>query len=174
MSKLQALAVARKKKALEQKSNGASEVERPMAGLSLTDQTKSPAPEIEATNLTPVSKQPSRGFPLRKRKYSNPHEKAVKASPQAERPTKTSDHPPLSMPPLHVDPAEPSAFASTMFSSRDRSSPNHPVNLFTLQYTAAQTPTTTNPFAGPSPDDVVIAAQSKGSTNILLQLKKLN
>ena len=57
--------------------------------------------------------------------------------------------------------AEPSAFASTMFSSPVPSAPS--ASLFTLPYIAATT-AATDPFAGPSPDDVVIAAQSKGPT----------
>lgn len=164
MSKLQALAAARKKKALEQRSDGASEVERPMAGLSLTDQATGPGAGIEGTKATAASKKPSRGFPLRKRKDSNPHEKPLKAPVQAEMPSETSEDAPMSNPPLHLDPVEPSAFASTMFSSRGHPPLSHQANLFTLPYTAAQNPASTNPFAGPSPDDIVRAAQSKGST----------
>ena len=66
----------------------------------------------------------------------------------------------METPPL--DQAEPSAFANTMFST-----PSKPFqqsdSVFTLPYNA--TPIANNdPFAGPSPDDVVMAAQSKGST----------
>jgi elongation factor 1 alpha-like protein len=162
MSKLQALAAARKKRAQEEKSNGVSGVEKPMAELSLTDKIHGNKPE--ATKPTSAVKQPSRGFPLRKRKNSNPHEKALKAPKSTEKLPDGNDHAPLSIPYLDLDQAEPSAFASTMFGSRDRFPINLPANLFTLPYTVTATPATTNPFAGPSPDDVVIAAQSKGST----------
>lgn len=162
MSKLQALAAARKKRAQEEKSNGASELEKPIAELSLTDQMHGQKPG--ATKPPSSVKQPSRGFPLRKRKNSNSHEKAFKAPQSTEKLPGGNDHAHLSTPYLDLDQAKPSAFASTMFGSRDRFPTSLPANLFTLPYTATATPATTNPFAGPSPDDVVIAAQSKGST----------
>jgi len=148
MSKLQALAAARKKKSQEQKSRS-SGMEKPMSELSINGEEK-------ATDSLP--KPSSRGFPSRKRKDSNPHEKQPKApspkkdiavDPRAQHGTAPVDH------------AEPSAFASTMFSSSMSSAPS--VNLFTLPYATTST-TATDPFAGPSPDDVVIAAQSKGPT----------
>jgi elongation factor 1 alpha-like protein len=149
MSKLQALAAARKKKAQEQKSSGSTGAETPMAKLTLdsskpTDSRAGPA---------------SRGFPIRKRKDSNPHEKAP--TPIERESSKDANRDiPMETPPL--DQAEPSAFANTMFST-----PAKPFQqsdgVFTLPYNA--TPIANNdPFAGPSPDDVVMAAQSKGST----------
>jgi elongation factor 1 alpha-like protein len=167
LSKLQALAAARKKKSQEQKSNGASGVEKPMATLSLADQSqeKDKFDRPETARSTSSAKQPSRGFPLRKRKNSDPHEKLHKPSSNTKQVSDASDQASTSFSPiLELDQAEPSAFASTMFNSRDNSSPNASINLFTLPYTASQTPPAANPFAGPSPDDVVIAAQSKGST----------
>jgi elongation factor 1 alpha-like protein len=155
MSKLQALAAARKKKAQEQKS-GSSGMEKPMSELSINGNGQAPS----ATESAP--KQPSRGFPLRKRKDSNPHEKSPKAPSPKEDVQSTNPDTPMGIAP--IDQAEPSAFASTMFSSPIPSAPSAPsANLFTLPYTATAT-TATDPFAGPSPDDVVIAAQSKGPT----------
>ena len=154
MSKLQALAAARKKQAQEKKSSS-SGVESPMFELSLNGKSKQ---EETSTDSEPA-KQPSRGFPLRKRKDSTPHEMSLKAPPRkkdmemADQDTRMESAP--------IDLAEPSAFASTMFSSPVPSAPS--VNLFTLPYTATtSTATATDPFAGPSPDDVVIAAQSQG------------
>jgi len=157
MSKLQALAAARKKKAQEQSSSGGSGVEKPMAGLSLDDNT-SKAKSFSDPSLA----QPSRGFPLRKRKDSNPHEKTPKAAFVEKEVTETRSAGTTDLP--LVGQAEPSAFANTMFSTTSRPPPDQ-VNLFTLSYIAATTPIPADPFAGPSPDDVVIAAQSKGSTN---------
>lgn len=152
MSKLQALAAARKKKAQEQKS-GRSDVEKPMSDLSINGGPK------EETTVDPAAKQPSRGFPLRKRKDSNPHEKSLKTpSPKSDAGMTDPD---TQMEIAPISQAEPSAFASTMFSSPVPSAPS--ASLFTLPYTAATT-AATDPFAGPSPDDVVMAAQSKGST----------
>lgn len=152
MSKLQALAAARKKKAQEQKS-GSSGVEKPMSELSLNGVPK----EASATGTS--AKPSSRGFPLRKRKDSNPHEKPPKA-PSPKKDTEMAV-PDTRMEIAPINQAEPSAFASTMFSSPLPSAPS--ANLFTLPYNATAT-TATDPFAGPSPDDVVIAAQSKGPT----------
>lgn len=149
MSKLQALAAARKKKAQEQKSSGSTGVEAPMANLTL-DSSKSPEQKPGSS---------SRGFPQRKRKDTNPHEKAP--TPIERESSKEESHDiPFETPPL--DQAEPSAFANTMFSTPSRPS-QPPDSFFTLPYNAAPIPNT-DPFAGPSPDDVVMAAQSKGST----------
>lgn len=151
MSKLQALAAARKKKAQEQKS-GSSGMEKPMSELSINGTSK----DEDSTETTPRA---SRGFPIRKRKDSAPHEKQPKiSSPRKDVP---KDGPDTQMDAEPFDQAEPSAFASTMFSSPLTSAPS--ANLFTLPYTATAT-TAADPFAGPSPDDVVIAAQSKGPT----------
>ena len=150
MSKLQALAAARKKKAQEQKSESLG-VEKPMSELSINGDGKVSSP------VEPTPKQPSRGFPLRKRKDSNPHEKQPKA-PSPKKDVQTAD-PDTPMDIAPIDQAEPSAFASIMFSSSITSAPS--ASLFTLPYTAAAI-TSTDPFAEPSPDDVVIAAQSKG------------
>jgi elongation factor 1 alpha-like protein len=148
MSKLQALAAARKKKAQEQKSGGASGVEGPMANLTL-DSSKSAEPKTGSS---------SRGFPQRKRKDTNPHEKAP--TPVERELLKEEDEDiPMETPLVQ---AEPSAFANTMFSTPYKPS-QPPDDFFTFQYNAVPT-ATTDPFAGPSPDDVVMAAQSKGST----------
>jgi elongation factor 1 alpha-like protein len=148
MSKLQALAAARKKKAQEQKSSGSTGVETPMAKLTL-DSSKSADQKAGS----------SRGFPQRKRKDSNPHEK-VPTPIEREFSKEESQDTPMETPPL--DQAKPSAFANIMFSTPSKPS-SKPDSFFTLPYNATPV-TNTDPFAGPSPDDVVIAAQSKGST----------
>jgi elongation factor 1 alpha-like protein len=149
MSKLQALAAARKKKAQEQKSSGSIGVEAPMANLTL-----GLAKSTESKNGSS-----SRAFPQRKRKDTNPHEKAPLPLERESSKEEIQDFP-MGTPPL--DQAEPSAFANTMFSTPSRPS-TQPDSFFTLPYNASP-PTNTDPFAGPSPDDVVMAAQSKGST----------
>jgi len=150
MSKLQALAAARRKKALDQKSG--EEVEKHMAGISLSEKEG-----LKNSRELSSSKQPSRGFPLRKRKDSSPHEKAP--PPPVEKP-KLDEPMEEDMEKGAVEQAEPSAFASTMFSSPRRPPLSQAI---THPYLAAITTLPANPFAGPSPDDVVIAAQSKGS-----------
>lgn len=166
LSKLQALAAARKKKAQEQKLESSSEVEKPMASLSLGPSTdnhpNTPSDERLSLSQDATQKPASRGFPLRKRKNSNPHEKAPKAPPVEAEPT--PDREGMDLDQDQNDQACPSAFASTMFGSAS-TSPRKPENIFTMPYVAtivAAPPT--DAFAGPSPDDVVLAAQSKGST----------
>ncbi|KAK0120257.1 Hsp70 suppressor, GTPase facilitates ribosomal subunit dissociation [Cadophora gregata] len=156
MSKLQALAAARKKKAQEQKSSESSGVEKPLADLTLNlSSGKEKAP-------TSPTKSTARGFPIRKRKDSNPHEKAVKPTVVEREPEPMPD---VAMEDAALDQAEPSAFANTMFSSNSPTTTTprpYSSNLFSLPYTSnSAVPTTADPFAGPSPDDVVIAAQSK-------------
>jgi len=162
VSKLQALAAARKKKAQEQRSSDSTGVEKPMASMNIKDNSQTghlPA----SKESTHVQKPASRGFPLRKRKDSNPHEKTPKAPPTEREPDQDN---PESLDIEPLDQATPSAFASTMFSNPSQPpTSQHPSSIFTLPYSATAAPTTTDPFAGPSPDDVVIAAQSKGSTN---------
>jgi len=147
MSKLQALAAARKKKAQEQKSSGSTGVETPMSKLTL-----------DPSKPTDSKAGSSRGFPQRKRKDSNPHEKAP-IPIERESPKESQDIPMKTQP---LDQAEPSAFANTMFSTPSKPS-NQPDKFFTLPYNATPV-ASTDAFAGPSPDDVVMAAQSKGST----------
>jgi elongation factor 1 alpha-like protein len=165
MSKLQALAAARKKKAQEEKAKENTGVEKPLAKLKIKEDVPfhSPSKTGNASTASHASKPTSRGFPARKRKDSNEHEKAPKApSPKKvlqsfkpESPEDTSE----------ADQGEPSAFANTMFNSRPKAPRKPQNNLFTLTFAANTSSTTANPFAGPSPDDIVIAAQSKGSTN---------
>lgn len=164
ISKLQALAAARKKKALEQKPGSSAGVEQPMANLSLDPcKPNNTTQDRIITDSTPNVKSGQRSFPLRKRKDSNPHEKVPKVPHDRELHQTASDE---SMEPESVDQAEPSAFANTMFGNTSSTPPRRADNLFSLPYVAAATatPLSTDPFAGPSPDDVVIAAQSKGST----------
>lgn len=163
MSKLQALAAARKKKAQEQKG-AALEVEKPMANLSLGPvEEQKPDAAVKRTaesadGLTPKQ----RGFPLRKRKDSNPHEKVSKQQPSS-RDVVVSENSRLDASSVYQAP--PSAFASTMFQTAEPR-PGPPLdNKFTMPYISNPIAMPANPFAGPSPDDVVMAAQSKGSTH---------
>ncbi|KAH8601455.1 P-loop containing nucleoside triphosphate hydrolase protein [Bisporella sp. PMI_857] len=165
VSKLQALAAARKKKAQEQRTPGQKPgaglgLEEPMKELHIAKEQHKSEPAKNALESSPGSKQQSRSLPLRKRKDSNPHEKALKAPPIEHE--HEEQEPNIQVPSTPVDQAEPSAFANTMFSSIDRPH-SSTANLFTLPYVATISTTATNPFAGPSPDDVVFAAQSKAS-----------
>jgi len=59
--------------------------------------------------------------------------------------------------------AIPSSFARTMLGPARNSPPVTEDNMITLPYPRLAAPTDRNPFAGPSPDDVVLNAQAKGS-----------
>lgn len=168
MTKLQALAAARKKTALEQKNNaGASDVTKPMAGLSLEAKAGNdgsnaggPASERPSGSRTTSGKENSaRKYPGLKRKDSSPHKH------ESRPPTSVPDNP--SPPPIEpipkIDAAAPSAFAATMFGGAPPSLRQAPAASFTLPYSNSHLQPTDDAFAGPSPDDAVLAAQSKGS-----------
>ncbi|CAD6449361.1 8c653c68-7b3a-4870-b09b-57c95e3f3990 [Sclerotinia trifoliorum] len=163
MSKLQALAAARRKKAQDQQSL-VSEVEKPMANLSLNKTGDDSATELHdnksiSSSGDSLSKDAKHGgSPFRKRKDSNPHEKVLKPQPTS-RNHQTKIVPPVESSPVYQ--ASPSAFASTMFQTASVTPRPRPENNFTMPYTSEVLNTPANPFAGPSPDDVVIAAQSK-------------
>jgi elongation factor 1 alpha-like protein len=167
ISKLQALAAARKKKTQEQKSSAITEgMEKPLEELAISrtsrvrDQTEPPDATDSATRSSP------RAYPLRKRKNSSPHRNTI----QPAEPIEQSNPEPLEdeIPAPVVEQAKPSAFASTMFGNSEPASKHIALKtLFTLPYLAYPSSHSTDAFAGPSPDDVVLAKQSesKGSMN---------
>ncbi|ESZ94291.1 hypothetical protein SBOR_5287 [Sclerotinia borealis F-4128] len=164
MSKLQALAAARKKKAQDQQSS-ASEVEKPMASLSLNQtggESTTELHESKPINNSGSSSKDSKhgGFPHRKRKDANPHEKVLKPQP-TPRDYQTEVEPVVDSSPVYQ--ASPSAFASTMFRTASATPRRQLENKFSMPYSSDILTAPANPFAGPSPDDVVIAAQAKAS-----------
>lgn len=156
MSKLQALAAARRKKAEEQKKGEPSKtLEEPMAELRLENNTTD-----QDTNNTQSLEEQIRLQQGRKRKNSVPHERHTNLP---ERPL-SSGHlteQNTTNPPLQ---AAPSAFAKTMFASRANVPSLSSRAPFNLPYVRNAVVEATNAFAEPSPDDVVMAAQAKGST----------
>jgi elongation factor 1 alpha-like protein len=164
MSKLQALAAARKKKAQEQKSAASIEdVAKPMEGLT------SESPEIRDKENTSeimgsAAKNTPRTYPVRKRKNSSPHRRTSQPSDLVQNTSPELVEDSLLAP--SIEQAKPSAFASTMFCNNEPT-PIHssPKALFTLPYSANLSGHSTDAFTGPSPDDVVLAAQSKGSAH---------
>jgi elongation factor 1 alpha-like protein len=170
MSRLQALAAARKKKAQEQKSGSVvDDVAKPMAALGLGERHNGDA---SSSFTAPVNPSPMGGpteneniisFSARKRKSSSPHRK----TPQPLEEIKNgcvyigSQEPPSPS----VESAAPSAFATTMFGDQITAPRRPSTAVFTLSYLANPSIQSTDAFAGPSPDDVVIAAQSKGAAH---------
>ncbi len=172
MSKLQILAAARKKKAGEQmKGAGVEEVTKPMEGLSLCNITNatrtqggSPQPASSPAPGTQQKENP-RMYPRLKRKDSSPHNKTPR--PQTPAQEIEQPHSPPRQPKPKVETAAPSAFASTMFGGGHSSARQPAMSMFSLPLPMPKeddkTVQPTDAFAGPSPDDVVKAAQSKGS-----------
>jgi elongation factor 1 alpha-like protein len=163
MSKLQALAAARKKKAQEQKNGtGAEEVTKPMASLSIGkgNTESSGSGSVKPSNATPTpvmsGRENARTYPGLKRKDSSPHRRT---SRPAEPIKDTFSHEATTP---EVEAAAPSAFAMTMFGDATSSPRQSFAAAFTLPYSDPRL-LSTDAFAGPSPDDVVIAAQLKGS-----------
>lgn len=157
MSKLQALAAARKKKAEEQKSfSFGNEVSKPMAEMTLAEETQK-----DATKEKSPEPQQARTYSARKRKNSSPHKPTDSDSAAPIQPAVESVPLPSGPP---IEQGKPSAFANAMFGGRDTAPQSSPPALFSLPYVRDVSIEPTNAFSGPSPDDVVIAAQSKGST----------
>lgn len=166
MSKLQALAAARKKKAEDAKKASAAgaasdDVAKPMAGLSLDGAMDSERrSETSSSAATPAPETPRRLNNL-KRKDSSPH----RSTP---RPPTPQQEPPPAAEPIPEEPkveaAPPSAFAMTMFGHNLAPAPRaHANTLFSLPYVVEGIVQSADAFAGPSPDDVVKAAQSKAA-----------
>nr|QPG92862.1 elongation factor thermo unstable [Neonectria ditissima] len=168
MSKLQALAAARKKKNDEKKEQDKGlQVEKGIAKLSINDHTQS-------ENRNPNSS-------LAKRQKTN-DQPALQLSSQPSVPAKLSYHQPTSQheiigigggevdgvadpppKPENVVPtqtAAPSAFARTLFGPAPGSPRSHKPDVYAMPYTSSSS-FFAQAFAEPSPDDVVLAAQAK-------------
>lgn len=167
MTKLQALAAARKKNAQEQKNNaGASDVTKPMADLSLGAKSGNDgsnaggsASALPSASRTTSGKENTRKYPGLKRKDSSPHKQESRPPPSIP---DTPSPPPIEPIP-EIEAAAPSAFAATMFGDTPPNLRQAPSAAFTLPYSDPHLQPTDDAFAGPSPDDQVLAAQSKGS-----------
>jgi elongation factor 1 alpha-like protein len=174
MSKLQQLAAARKKKAEEQKSGESSkdkEQEKDIKGTtkqmlqlsvgSKDGSTKSPlASRTNSSADVPATQAPKTQVPqpeTRKRKNSDV---VQSEGPVAKSSGKSSVSPADDSAPF--EPAAPSAFAQALLGSATTPSANMPNASYALPYMAF-TSSLADAFSGPSPDDVVLTAQAKGS-----------
>lgn len=162
MSKLKELAAARKKKAEEKKAgeNTTENIKTPvidttqrLGKLSLGAKAKQKEPTLtsDSTSSAAVSQVPS--IPL-KRKTSD----VVQLDgPPAKSPVKSEDVSPLE--PAPPEPAAPSDFAQALLGSAQTA---HAPRTYALPYMSF-TSSVAEAFSGPSPDDVVLTAQAKGS-----------
>ncbi|CCU75861.1 elongation factor Tu GTP binding domain-containing protein [Blumeria hordei DH14] len=159
MSKLQALAAARRKNISEIKNENGVNAAESLAKLKLS-QNRHIGASSGTQNLTSnqeVPQKTSRGFPIRKRQPLVPIDQSI-AYPKDKLPDSKDS---LFNVDQETSKASPSEFANTMFSRISR--PNFQP-YFSMPY-AASTYQTADPFAGPSPDDIVLAAQSKATAS---------
>lgn len=163
-SKLAALAAARKKKEADQKAS----LDQAPGTVSLLDRLSTKSNQSQQSkqqeHAPELEQSAQRAYPFRKRKSSSPPPIQESAS-QAQ----VVEAPKSYSAPAQDLRALPSIFASTMCG---QSSPRQSTGEDAPRSTEELVPTLfggdanladTNPFAGPSPDDVVIQAQAKGS-----------
>ncbi|RDA89820.1 hypothetical protein CP533_3019 [Ophiocordyceps camponoti-saundersi (nom. inval.)] len=173
VSKLQALAAARKKRNIEKREeDDISQASDGVKRMSLADNTNNQRPSLPESVEKPIQQPPlpspasfSVSHP-RDEQRRKPFEKSNEA-PEQDRetsyPTPDLSHSlgkdgnPVAMP---VCRAAPSAFARTLLGSApDRHQANRP-DVFPMPY-AASSAFVASAFLKPSPDDVVLAAQAK-------------
>lgn len=173
-SKLAALAAARKKKEAEQKAGNATDnQETPQMSISLLDRlgTKPSKPEEATSEEAPLPQslpsQIQRAYPIRKRKSPSPPPPVADRRPTPAE--STIELPTLPLPQAPSIRADPSIFAQAMCggSAPSLSTQTEPLhfkeNMLPTLYGRASVFADSNPFAGPSPDDIVTQAQAKGS-----------
>ncbi|KAF5609584.1 elongation factor 1-alpha [Fusarium pseudoanthophilum] len=152
MSKLQALAAARKKKTEEKK-----ELERAGKGLerlSINESQKENQPVLSQARQAP---EPTLQVKL------PPQEESTEVAAITENQKDTNSEPKGRLMdedlPVMMPRAAPSAFARTLFGSAPSKAPR-PDEIFAMPYTSSPI-YVAEAFAEPSPDDVVLAAQAK-------------
>jgi len=156
-SKLAALAAARKKKEAE-----ATENQKPTGTASLLERLgpKPATSKIETPSLEGL-KISEKTYPVRKRKSPSPPPPVEERRPSAPEKQDPVEEPK----PTQNLRTNPSIFAKTMIGARQGSkglSSDFSHNLQSALYGSSYDHTETNPFSGPSPDDVVTQAQAKG------------
>ena len=171
-SKLAALAAARKKKenmrsASNETNSSVALLDKLGTKLQTTKiDSQSTEPHVEDTKLASKSLDPpARKYPTKKRQVPDPTEmqntntKRTQTSPEAA----VQERPVTEPAPV----ARPSSFAQTLFGSSTIATYSSvaPAQSPLLYPAYTRADTENDPFAGPSPDDVIVKAQtSKGST----------
>lgn len=162
MSKLQMLAAARKKKAEEKNAKDSVEQARAkMSELSVEERPVSKenvslaggfSKRLKTSETTAEGRMPLTDVgPSRP---EQPNQTTAEATPSHQSPAEPEEKP-------VIEKARPSGFALTLFGPSNSPKPKRQ-ELFTLPQ-AGLSPSILEAFAKPSPDDVVLAAQAKGS-----------
>ncbi|RFU32784.1 hypothetical protein B7463_g3545, partial [Scytalidium lignicola] len=163
MSKLQALAAARKKKAQEQNSNSRPSTEDSTASRA-HDNGNVGESQMLKTSATVPQKSALRAFPVRKAQKEIPQSNIASRQESPPRVDETSKQEAGSIESKSILETKPSAFANIILGGEERASQHlQSDNIFILPFTVNTAISITDAFTGPSPDDIVIAAQSKAS-----------
>lgn len=156
MSKLQALAAARKKKTEEKKE--LERAERGLERLSINESQKENQPILGQVHQAPEPtlqvKSPPKEESTEVAAITDNHQKDIDSTPKGWFMDEDL--------PVMTPRATPSAFARTLFGSAPSKAPR-PDEIFAMPYTSSPI-YVAEAFAEPSPDDVVLAAQAKGSS----------
>jgi elongation factor 1 alpha-like protein len=180
-SKLAQLAAARKRK--EEEKQASTESSQSGRSISLLDQLSTNKENARSSSkpqnlVTATTETPKARFPTRAKSATNPVPEVPSEPFKSPPPTQEVVSEPF--PDLR---AKPSMFAQTMFGQRapvlggvplqgmdemdlDPPATHQEGSMFTLPYTSDPEFAARNPFSGPSPDDVVLRAQSKGSARV--------
>ncbi|KAI0187550.1 P-loop containing nucleoside triphosphate hydrolase protein [Xylaria flabelliformis] len=174
MSKLQALAAARKKKAEEQKSENRKLESQKTTSPPIPTALETPKEPTKRTSSALAerlsSRQDAKPLPIHTKTQTH-----LASDTTAEHLSTVTTQPHISDLPTTKDPsldaliAAPSTLALTLFgSSTSRSAPvPRKQQCYELPYMRFLTSSNADPFSEPSPDDVVLAAQSKASNKKL-------
>lgn len=156
MSRLQALAAARNKKKVEDRKNEekVEKTEQKLKVMSLEDKR----PDGRKENGEPGKRQQDEETA----DLSKPGDATFDTTPRKRQRVQEKDQP-VPKEEIPLNKAQPSAFARTLFGSASAASEPQ-LQTFAPPYMAYVAPSViTSAFSQPSPDDVVLAAQSKGS-----------
>lgn len=163
MSKLQKLAAARKKKSDEKKGQEAAttQTQRKMSDLSISESSRKEnlAPtnplvkrqKISQDSNAPSLKKPA--SPVPEEQHSRPDSDESESAEESQEDI-TSESTPVKV--------APSSFARTLFGSAPQAPSKSRREVFPMPYTSS-TSFSASTFSEPSPDDIVLEAQSKGS-----------
>lgn len=176
MSKLQALAAARKKKNDEKKEQAkTSQTESGMKRLSIADESQkennkaspSPAKRLRGSDVQASSHGTREGsktanIPIQLQHGSPLNTEMVSTDQETKEESQSSPVPREEEPTAPAPKSAPSAFAKTLFGSAPDSRQANRPDFYAMPYASSSSFLATA-FSDPSPDDIVLAAQAKGS-----------
>jgi elongation factor 1 alpha-like protein len=178
MSKLQALAAARKKKTEEKKSQDTLQTTKGLQDLSISEdnrQENDPSGSGSSKRQKLSAEPSSSSLKPAMRLQSQTLDGVAEEEQPPHNETRTGVAPEPSPGHSNLLPSEeddvqmetgmtaPSAFATTLFGSAPESSHAHRPDLYAMPYTSSSS-FSASAFSKPSPDDIVFAAQAQGSS----------